>query len=497
VFGLPCATTSKTNTKTIPLFGLSSLRVLNPFGNIIIAPVPVDSTDFDLTATIYGNFAPDITTKQINSGEIIYEVSGVDTCEPQATSRARSKTPFILILTLTIAFIGYISMSTRRRRNDFGFLPFLAVLSIFILFVLPILANTACCRNVDVTITLPIDAFILTQTYHFEARELEMTLQPQTQNVKIVNGMSINGITLTEGPTYDPDNDALYFSEVDGSIIYTIKDVSSEDKADLSVWKTNSNNANGLKFRKGLTASYLYVCEFNRVDGVVSRYNIDTMERQVIAEEINGLHLGRPNDLTFDEKGRLYFTDRASSTPGYVTTGGVYRLDPPTDIDSNDTWSISKIIDDIHGDPVNGADRANGLVISPDDTVLYVIETNSSTGGERTILSYDLSEQGEATNKTVFHRFNPGRSGDGMTVDTLGNLYVNAGLNRPRNNVDTLDTRAGVHVFEPSGRLIDFIPMPVDLVTNVAFGGIGYTTLYANSAHKVFSWENGVKGTPR
>ena len=40
----------------------------------------------------------------------------------------------------------------------------------------------------------------------------------------------------------------------------------------------------------------------------------------------------------------------------------------------------------------------------------------------------------------VFHDFYPGRSGDGMTVDSEGNLYVAAGLNRLRGTSETLDT---------------------------------------------------------
>ena len=61
------------------------------------------------------------------------------------------------------------------------------------------------------------------------------------------------------------------------------------------------------------------------------------------------------------------------------------------------------------------------------------------------IRAYDLSEDGTVSNMRVFHDFYPGRSGDGMTVDSEGNLYVAAGFNRRRGTSETLDTEAGVH----------------------------------------------------
>ena len=73
----------------------------------------------------------------------------------------------------------------------------------------------------------------------------------------------------------------------------------------------------------------------------------------------------------------------------------------------------------------------------------------------------------------IFHDFLPGRSGDGMTIDSAGNLYVAAGLNRTRGTSETLDTVAGVHVFSPAGELIEHIPVPEDTITNAAFGGAG------------------------
>ena len=84
-----------------------------------------------------------------------------------------------------------------------------------------------------------------------------------------------------------------------------------------------------------------------------------------------------------------------------------------------------------------------------------------------------------------------------MTVDAEGNLWVAAGLNRQRGSSETLDTPAGVHVFSPDGELVEFIPVPEDTVTNVAFGGADLRTLYVTAGKTLFRVETDVTGTRR
>ena len=42
------------------------------------------------------------------------------------------------------------------------------------------------------------------------------------------------------------------------------------------------------------------------------------------------------------------------------------------------------------------------------------------------IRAYDLGADGSVSNMRVHHNFYPGRSADGMTVDTEGNIYAAA-----------------------------------------------------------------------
>ena len=113
------------------------------------------------------------------------------------------------------------------------------------------------------------------------------------------------------------------------------------------------------------------------------------------------------------------------------------------------------------------------------------------------IRAYDLAEDGSVSNMRVFHDFYPGRSGDGMTIDSEGNLYVAAGLNRLRGTSETLDTVAGVHVFSPDGELLEHIPIPEDTITNAAFGGDDLRTLYVTAGKTLFRIQTDITGTRR
>jgi len=136
-------------------------------------------------------------------------------------------------------------------------------------------------------------------------------------------------------------------------------------------------------------------------------------------------------------------------------------------------------------------------VISPDDKTFYLIEAHPDEGHARMIRAYDLQPDGSVTNMRVFHDFYPGRSGDGMTIDSEGNLYVAAGLNRRRGTSETLDTKCGVHVFSPDGVLKQFIPIYEDTVTNTAFGGPDLKTLYVTAGKTLFKFRTEMEGTRR
>ena len=283
-------------------------------------------------------------------------------------------------------------------------------------------------------------------------------------------------VAFTEGPTVAEDG-TVYFTDLNNNRIMQL----STDGA-LSTFRQPSHRANGLIFDSEWR---LLACEGGDGDSVlprVTRTNMATGEIEVLADAYNGKQLHQPNDLSLDAQGRIYFTDRPGPNPRPEQTGvhGVYRVDPD--------GTIERILTEPE------VLRPNGIVISPDDSTLYVIETEQSAGGPRLIRAYDLSTEGTVSNMRVFHDFYPGRSGDGMTIDSEGNLYVAAGLNNLRG---TLDTVAGIHVFSPAGELLEHIPILEDTITNAAFGGDDLRTLYVTAGKTLFRIETEIEGTRR
>ena len=126
-----------------------------------------------------------------------------------------------------------------------------------------------------------------------------------------------------------------------------------------------------------------------------------------------------------------------------------------------------------------------------------MIEANQAQGGARMIRSYDLQADGTVRNMKIHYNFYPGRSADGMSIDREGNLYASAGMNQSRGTTETLDNKAGVYVISPEGKLLKFIPIPEDLITNNAFGGPDMKTLYVTAGKNLYKIRTTVAGLQR
>jgi gluconolactonase len=249
----------------------------------------------------------------------------------------------------------------------------------------------------------------------------------------------------------------------------------------LSTYRQSSNVANGLLID---AEGRLVACEgaaFERpgvkLRGIprVTRTNLKTGAIEVLADSYEGKPLVGPNDVTIDGKGRLYFTE--------LNGAAVYRIDAP--------GKVARIL------AAPNVRSPNGIQISPDDRKLYLVEANQGPGGPRLIRSYDLQPDGTVRNMRVLYDFAPGRSADGMSIDTEGNLYASAGMNQLRGTSETLDTKTGVYVISPAGKLIKFIPIPEDFITNNAFGGPDMKTLYVTAGKTLFKVRTAIAGLPR
>ena len=195
----------------------------------------------------------------------------------------------------------------------------------------------------------------------------------------------------------------------------------------------------------------------------------------LLAGTFEGKKFNSPNDLSIDSQDRIYFTDprygprdtmEIRDTKGELVEG-VYRIDV--------SGKITRILGR------DSVDRPNGLLVSPDDKFLFVADNNSTVGGARKLWRFDLRPDGSAdagSRKLIFD-WKTSRGPDGLKMDTQNRLFVTAGRSQANLPHETVKPYSGgVYVLSIEGRLLDFIPIPNDEVTNCAFGGDDFKTLY-------------------
>ncbi len=186
----------------------------------------------------------------------------------------------------------------------------------------------------------------------------------------------------------------------------------------------------------------------------------------------NGLKFYSPNDVAVKSDGTIWFTD-----PGYNSGIGappqagfqagyyVYQFNP-----TNGNATCKPVI-------TNGVIRPNGLCFSPDETKLYVAD--SDTGRHR-IQVYSVSASNTLTGGAVFANVTNGIP-DGIHCDVEGRVWSSGG--------------DAVYIFASGdGHLIGKIKF--QRTVNLCFGGPQYKTLYIVGQPLVTSIPVLVAGTP-
>lgn len=265
-----------------------------------------------------------------------------------------------------------------------------------------------------------------------------------------------------EGPVWFGDGRFLLFSDIPNNRILKWE----EETGEVTVFRKPSNNTNGnIRDRQGRLIS----CEHDsrRVtrtehDGTIT----------ILIDEFQGNPLNAPNDVVVKSDGSIWFTD-----PGY---GILMNYEGHRDEPKLDT-NVYRLNADTHEAEVitNDFVRPNGLCFSPDESLLYIVDTGVShtPGGPQNIRVFDVVNGSRIENGRVFTDMAPGTA-DGIRTDVDGNLWVGAGWGG-----EGFD---GVHCYAPDGTLIGRIHLPAPCA-NLCFGGVKKNRLFMTVSHTLFS----------
>ena len=250
-----------------------------------------------------------------------------------------------------------------------------------------------------------------------------------------------DGLKFPEGPAYDGLGNVAV-SNCDADYI-TRFDARGEAQV---LWKSS---AEGFQKTNGMTYygdGSLFACDFKRK--AIVRILPDGRP-EVYADLCEGQPFKGPNDLAFDPRGNLYFTDPSGSNERNPV-GCVYRVE-------SGTRRVTRVAD--------GLAFPNGIAFSADAKSLYVAESRTFS-----ILKFPVKPDGTLGPKATFARLPTPHDPDGIGFDKAGNLWV------------AQYGGGAVIQFNPRGEILRTVKTPGKNVTNVEFAGGDLKTLYVTEA---------------
>jgi gluconolactonase len=271
------------------------------------------------------------------------------------------------------------------------------------------------------------------------------------------------GFTFTEGPIWMADG-SLHFSDMPGD-----KRRRWHPDEGVTVLLDPSRKCNGMTLDDD---GNLIVCE--HVTSSVVRESSDG-RREILAYHWQGKYLNSPNDVIVASDGSIIFTDPTyGRMPGFgiersqeLDFQGVYRIPPgggPND--------LQLLVDDFK--------QPNGLCFSPDESLLYINDTDRAH-----IRVFDVGSDHQLSNDRVFAEnigdgdLAKGGLVDGMKLDEHGNVYVTG--------------PDGVWIFAPGGEHLGVIEVP-ESVGNINWGGDNWRSLFIPASTSVYRVQMNVAG---
>jgi gluconolactonase len=270
-----------------------------------------------------------------------------------------------------------------------------------------------------------------------------------------------SGFTFTEGPIWNPEGRFLLFSDMPGDARRRW-----DEQDGVEVVLTPSNKGNGMTLDAD---GRLIVCEHSTSSVVRMDPDGTGSGREVLASHYQGKELNSPNDVIVHSSGAMYFSDPTyGRMPGFgvereqdLDLQGVYRIPPGGG-----------------GEPellAGDFAQPNGLCFSPDESLLYVNDTDRAH-----IRVFELKSDGLAAGDRVLAE-NIGTASlekmdlvDGMKCDEQGNIWVTG--------------PSGVWVISPEGEHLGTIQI-LEPVGNLHWGGPDWSWMFVCASTGLYRFQ--------
>jgi gluconolactonase len=254
-------------------------------------------------------------------------------------------------------------------------------------------------------------------------------------------------LTYRAGPTVFGEGVAadkqgnVYFNEM-GANNRTMRLAVGQDTS--KVWRQAKDAPNGIWLD---TQNRLIICQTRAIVRVKPTAVFDNVTDTLYKYPTTGQDF---NDVTGDSKNNFYFTNFSGQS--------VYFRDATT--------TLTRTV-------LTGRPSPNGVEWDEERKILYVCENAAGK-----VASYTVGTDFSLTNRKDFATV---ASSDGIVLDELGNVYV-------------ASFGDAVYVFSPDGTALGKIPLSGSQLTNLAFGGADFKTLYMITNKGLYKLPMKVKG---
>ncbi|MCG2459323.1 SMP-30/gluconolactonase/LRE family protein [Flavobacteriaceae bacterium F89] len=232
-----------------------------------------------------------------------------------------------------------------------------------------------------------------------------------------------------EGPAVD-FNGVLY--AVNYEKPGTVGRVDLDGQVTLFITLPDGSVGNGIRFN---SKGKMLIADYTKHN--ILKVDMDTEQIDVFAHNDK---MNQPNDIAITDNDILFASD-----PDWKNSKGqIWK------IDRDGKFTLLE----------KDMGTANGIEVSPDNKTLYVNESV-----QRNVWAYDLSPQGEISNKRLLIKFEDFGM-DGMRTDIQGNLYI------------ARYGKGTVAKISPQGDILQEITLAGKSPSNIAFGGKDGKTVY-------------------